>query len=92
MARGRRKGPPGGIATQGKLWYSKRGTSRGKRAPINWAAHGKASGFYTCVAIASKHMTTKQAKGYCSNRSVQATGRRSGSGNRRGGRRKASHR
>lgn len=80
-----RKGPPGGINHQGKLFYSNRGTSRGRRSSINWGLHGKASGFYQCMAQA-RHVPMRMRKGYCSNLSVKATGRRSGSGSRRGSR------
>lgn len=76
-----RSGPPGGINRQGKLYYSNRGTSRGKRSAINWGRHGKASGFYQCLRLA-RHVPARMRKGYCSNRGLEATGRRPGSGTR----------
>jgi hypothetical protein len=68
MAR-RRGGPPGGIANQGRLYWSSQGTSRGKRAPIHWGVSGD---FMQCV----RHMRGKvrDPKGYCQERHIQATG------------------
>ena len=74
-----RGGPPGGINEQGKLWFSNQGTSRGKRSPINWALHRKASGFYQCMSLA-RHVPARMRAGFCSNMGLRATGRRPGSG------------
>lgn len=89
-----RKGPPGGIATQGKLYWDNKGTSRGKRSGLPWGHHGKGGDFYQCVARLSKHMTPQQAKGYCAERHHDATGqwpgrkrKMNGTGVRHGGRR-----
>lgn len=71
-ARGRRKV---NIAQQGRLYWSNRGTSRGKRSSIKWGRHGKAGDFYSCVSHLSKHMTSSQAKGYCAKRHKEATGK-----------------
>lgn len=89
MARRRgRRGPPGGIAHQGKLYWSSKGTSRGKRAKIGWGRHGD---FMRCV----RHMRGKirDPKGYCQRRHIQATGSPAGrhggkSSRRRGGRKR----
>jgi hypothetical protein len=61
------------IVNQGRRYWSNRGTSRGKRSGIAWGTHGKAGGFYQCVARVSPHLG-KGAKGYCALRAHEATG------------------
>lgn len=68
-----RRGPAGGIAEQGRLYWSSRGTSRNKRAPIKWGVPGD---FMSCV----RHMTGKvrDPRGYCQRRHIEATGEPAG--------------
>lgn len=59
------------IARQGKLFWSDKGTSRGKRAGVGWAPH---SGAWTrCVTRMTPHLG-KGAKGYCAKRMKEAIG------------------
>jgi 2'-5' RNA ligase len=61
--------------------------SQGARELIHWYEHGEGAAkirwgedgdFMRCVHIAEKHMTTEQAKGFCSNRHLGALGVRPG--------------
>lgn len=84
-----RGGPPGGIAHQGKLYWSNRGTSRGKRSKVRYGRHGKGGDFYQCV----RHMRGKvrDPNAYCAVRHREATGKwpgKHGKGGRKRSRRR----
>jgi hypothetical protein len=69
------------IVTQGRRYWSDRGTSKGKSAGIGWAPH---SGAWTrCVGRVSKFLGPR-AKGYCTNRMHDAIGIYPGSKANRG--------
>jgi hypothetical protein len=71
----KRGGGRGGNANTLRRYWNNRGTKKGKRSGLPWGAHGKGGDFYQCVGRVSKHMTTKQARGYCALRHREATGK-----------------
>jgi len=69
------------IVTEGRRYWSDRGTSRGKSAHINYKLHSGA--WRRCVARVAPHLGPG-AKGYCNLRFHEATGVYPGSKANRG--------
>jgi hypothetical protein len=82
-SKGRRKV---NIAQQGRLYWSNRGTSRGKRSPVRYGQHGKGGDFYQCVRHMRKYV--RNPKGYCAKRHKEATGKWPGRRRRSRGKRR----
>lgn len=67
---GKRRGRTN-IAQQGRLYWSDRGTKRGKRAGIGYAP--RSGSFTRCEKRLRKYLGPR-AKGYCAKRFHEATG------------------
>lgn len=58
-----------------KRFWSGEGTSKGKSSGIPWGTPGD---FMQCVTRVSKFMSDSNAKGYCQNMHIRATGHPAG--------------